>query len=198
MSQHQAELLYDFGSPTSYLAFKQMPRIAERTHARLLLTPVLLGGIFKATGNQSPANVPAKAKWMHSDMALWARQHGQVFNQNPHFPINTISLMRGAYWATGKGKLVEYSHLIFDAMWGEHPRNLGDEQVLRSVLVEAGYDAGDFQQGIADPAVKDALKASTEGAIARGVFGCPTIFVGEQMFFGQDRLAFVEQALEQG
>ncbi len=189
------ELLYDFGSPTSYLAYTQLPAIAARTGARLELTPVLLGGIFKATGNASPASVPAKGKWMMGDMAMWARHYGVVFNRNPHFPINTLTLMRGAWWARSIGRLDAYSDAVFDAMWGAHPQNLGDEVLLTALLQRCGFDVEAFRAGVASEPVKDALKQATERAVARGVFGCPTMFVGDRMFFGQDRLAFVEAAV---
>jgi 2-hydroxychromene-2-carboxylate isomerase len=188
------EFLFDFGSPTSYLAYKQLPKIASRHGARIVWTPILLGGVFKATGNTSPAMVPAKARYMNQDLARFAKRYNVILNFNTHFPVNTLALMRGAvaYQATNQFDL--YVNAMFDAMWA-HPRNLNDQSEVAHVLHDIGITADDFLSRIERPDVKEKLKANTEGAIARGVFGAPTFFVDGQMFFGQDRLDFVEEAL---
>lgn len=188
------EFLFDFGSPTSYLAYKQLPKIAARHGARIIWTPILLGAVFKATGNTSPALVPAKARYMNQDLARFAERHGIVLSFNTHFPVNTLPLMRGAvaYQTTSQFDL--YVNAIFDAMWA-HPRNLNDPAEIAHVLTDIGIDPDDFLARIDRPEIKEKLKANTEGAVARGVFGAPTFFVNGEMFFGQDRLDFVEEML---
>jgi 2-hydroxychromene-2-carboxylate isomerase len=190
------EFFFDFGSPNSYLAWTQLPKIAAETGARLVYRPMLLGGVFKATGNASPVTVPAKGRWMGGDMALWARRYGVPFAFNPAFPINTLTLMRGAVGLQLRQheRFQAYLSAVFTALW-ERRQNLGDPAVLAATLAEAGFDAEAFTALVADPEVKAALVAATDEAVARGVFGAPTCFVGAQMFFGQDRLEFVREAL---
>jgi 2-hydroxychromene-2-carboxylate isomerase len=188
------EFLFDFGSPTSYLAYKQLPKITARHGARIVWTPILLGAVFKATGNTSPALVPAKARYMNQDLARFAKRYGVVLNFNTHFPVNTLPLMRGAiaYQTTNRFDL--YVNAVFDAMWA-HPRNLNDPAEIAHVMTDIGIEPDDFLARIERPDVKEKLKANTDGAIARGVFGAPTFFVNGEMFFGQDRLDFVEEML---
>jgi 2-hydroxychromene-2-carboxylate isomerase len=157
---------------------------------------MLLGGVFKATGNASPVSVPAKGRWMSDDIARWARRLGVPFTFNTHFPVNTLTLMRGAAGLQLRqpADFDRYCALVFEAMW-RHCRNLGDAEVLAAVLREAGFDAAGFAALTADPEVKARLVATTDEAVARGVFGAPTCFVGQAMFFGQDRLDFVREAL---
>ena len=188
------EFLFDFGSPTTYLAHKQLPGVAERTGATIVYVPMLLGAVFKATGNASPAMVPAKGRWMGADMARFARRHGITFRSNPFFPINTLHLMRGATGLLDDIRFAAYVEAVFDAMWRE-PKNLGEPAELIPVLARAGLSPEEFQALTARDDVKEQLKATTEQAVERGAFGAPTFFVGEEMFFGQDRLDFVEEAL---
>ena len=190
------EFFFDVGSPTAYLAFTQLPKLAFESSATLRYRPMLLGGVFKATGNASPVSVPAKGRWMHADMARWAQRYGVPFVMNPHFPINTLTLMRGAagLQLRESADFARYLDTVFKAMWAT-PRNLGDAAELATVLTDAGFDAEAFATLVADPAVKAALVANTEEAVTRGVFGAPTMFVGDAMFFGQDRLDFVREAL---
>ena len=190
------EFFFDFGSPTSYLAWTQLPRLAADAGAQLAWRPMLLGGVFKATGNASPAMVPAKGRWMNQDMARWAKRYGVPLAMNPYFPINTLTLMRGA---TGlqlrqPAQFERYVETVYRAMW-EAPCNMGDPAVLAQVLQRDGFDADGLLALAGDPEVKARLVATTEEAVARGVFGAPTMFVGAQMFFGQDRLDFVREAL---
>jgi len=190
------EFLFDFGSPTTYLAHTQLPRIAAETGARIDYVPMLLGGVFKATGNQSPVMVPAKGRWMGGDLARFARRYRVPFTFNPHFPINTLTLMRGAVGLQMRqpDRFMPYVDAMFRAMWVE-PVNLGDPSVLAATLSAAGFDAAAMQALAGDAEVKARLIANTEAAVARGVFGAPTCFVGDQMFFGQDRLDFVREAV---
>jgi 2-hydroxychromene-2-carboxylate isomerase len=190
------EFLFDVGSPYTYLAYHQLPKIAEAQGAEIVWTPVLLGGIFQATGNKSPATVPAKGAYMNSDLQRWAKAFEVTFQMNPDFPINTLPLMRGAVAMQMRGdeEFHRYLRAIFSAMF-EKPRNLNLPAEIGDVLAQAGFDPMEFMALIGDQAVKDRLKENTAGAVARGVFGAPTFFVGEEMFWGQDRLEFVEEAL---
>jgi 2-hydroxychromene-2-carboxylate isomerase len=189
------EFLFDFGSPASYLAYKRLPALAARTGARIVYEPMLLGAVFKATGNASPAAIPAKGRWTGADFRRWAKRHNTEFNFNPHFPINTLHLMRGATGLIEDTRFMTYCDMVFDAMWRD-PKNLGDPAELARVVRRAGVEPDDFKALIERDEVKERLKATTEAAVARGVFGAPTFFVGEEMFFGQDRMDFVEEALE--
>jgi 2-hydroxychromene-2-carboxylate isomerase len=196
MSKRTVEYFFDVGSPTSYLAWTRLPQIAAETDAVIAWRPMLLGGVFKATGNASPVTVPAKGRWMNDDIRRWADRYGVPFRFNPHFPINTLTLMRGA---TGlqlrrPQDFARYLELVEKAMWVEQ-KNLGDPAVLAATLADAGFDGDAFTALVADPEVKARLIATTDEAVARGVFGAPTFFVGEAMFFGQDRLDFVREAL---
>jgi len=195
-SKRTVEYFFDVGSPTAYLAWTQLPKLAAETSAVIAWRPMLLGGVFKATGNASPVTVPAKGRWMNDDIARWARRYGVPFAFNPHFPINTLTLMRGATGLQMRrpADFLHYLDVVERAMW-ETPRNLGDPAVLAATLAEAGFDADEFVALVADPEVKAKLVATTEEAVARGVFGAPTFFVGDAMFFGQDRLDFVREAL---
>lgn len=188
------EFLFDFGSPTTYVAYKRLPGMIERTGARLTWVPILLGGVFKATGNASPVAIPTKGAYVARDLARFARKYGVPLRFNPHFPIDTLPLMRGAVAYHGEDRFPDYLELCFDAMWRE-PRNLGDPAELDEVLASGGFDPAGFRERIARPDVKARLRENTERAVARGAFGAPTFFVGDEMFFGQDRLDWVEEAL---
>jgi 2-hydroxychromene-2-carboxylate isomerase len=188
------EFYFDFGSPNAYLAYKRLPAILERTGAELAYRPMLLGGVFKATGNQSPVAIAAKRPNSRNDLTRFVKRYAVPFAMNPHFPVNTLQLMRGAVAAEAGGYFAPYTETVFRGMWVER-KNLGDADVLRQTLRGAGLDVAPFEQAIASDEVKERLKSLTEQAVARGVFGAPTFFVGEEMFFGQDRLDFVEEAL---
>ncbi len=190
----QVEFYYDYGSPTTYLAWTQLPAVAERTGAEIVRRPMLLGGVFKATDNQSPVAVEAKAKWLRRDLERWAERYGVPYQMNPHFVVNTLAIMRGAMVAQRDGFLPAYDAAMFKAMWVTG-RYLEEPAAIASVLTEAGFDADAIFAGAQDPAIKQALIDATEEAVARGVFGAPTFFVDGEMFFGQDRLIFVEEAL---
>lgn len=190
------EFLFDVGSPYTYLAYHQLPKIAQAHGAEILWTPVLLGGIFQATGNASPAEVPAKGRYSNIDLQRWAAAYGVPIQMNPHFPINTLSLMRGAVAMQMRGEELFHRYLrtIFHAMF-EQPRNMNLPTEIGATLAQAGFDPAQFMALIGEPSVKDRLKENTSHAVARGVFGAPTFFVGDEMFWGQDRLHFVAEAL---
>lgn len=193
----RAEFFFDFGSPASYLAYTQMDGIAKRTGAEIIWRPMLLGGVFKATGNASPVTVPAKGKWMLSDLPRFAKRYGVPYNRNPFFPVNTLLMMRGAAAYEGAPQFRPYVDAMFKAMWVD-AKNMNDMPTAASVLKAAGFDPVEFMAKAESQEAKDRLKATTEEAVTRGVFGAPTTFVGEDMFFGQDRLDFVEEALRAG
>lgn len=198
MNKH-VEFFFDFGSPYTYLAYHQLPKITARHHAAIVWRPILLGAVLKATGNHSPIEVPAKGRHAMLDLQRWAAHFGVPMTMNPHFPINTLALMRGAV-AMQMRSDAEFQHylaVLFRAMF-EQPRNLGQAQELSAVLQENGIDPALFEHLINDPSVKAQLTQNTTQAVERGVFGAPTFFVGEHLFWGQDRLHFVEQALAAG
>ena len=188
------EFYFDYGSPYSYLADTQVETIARRAGAALARKPMLLGGVFKATGNASPMTVELKSKWSAFDLPMWARHYGVPFNRNPHFPVNTLALMRGAAAAQIDGVFEQYHPAMFKAMWID-ALDLNQPALTARTLQDAGFAPEAVQALAADPEVKAALKATTEEAVARGVFGAPTMFVGDEMFWGQDRLDFVREAL---
>jgi 2-hydroxychromene-2-carboxylate isomerase len=190
----ELEFFFDYGSPFSYLADTQLKGLAQRTGALVVYRPMLLGGVFKETGNASPIAIEAKRKYAMNDLQRWANQYGVPAPDNPHFPINTIRLMRGAIAAERAGVFAAYHRAIFDAFWREG-LNLGDAAVVRGTLQRAGLDAERVAAMSEEHAVKDGLRVATEAAVARGAFGAPTFFVGEQMFWGNDRLMFVEHTL---
>ena len=193
----QVEFYYDFGSPYSYLAFHALPKIAQKAGAEVVWRPMLLGGIFQATHNASPMEVPAKGAHLQTDLKRWAAYFGVPFQMNPFFPINTLALMRGATALQMKGDADDfhrYNAAIYAAMF-ETPRNLNLPEEIGKVLHAAGFNPVQSLAMISEQQVKDQLKADTAAAVARGVFGAPTFFVGDEMFWGQDRLHFVEQAL---
>lgn len=190
------EFFFDFGSPTSYLAWTQLPHIAAAAGAQIVWRPMLLGGVFKASGNQSPVSIPAKGRYMLQDLARFARRYEVPLAFNPHFPINTLQLMRGAVAYLDSEQFLPYAKAVFEALWVQQ-QNLGNPEVVAAVLSAAGLDAAEFERLVGDEAVKQRLKDNTEEAIRRGVFGAPTFFVGSEMFFGQDRLDFVAEALAQ-
>jgi 2-hydroxychromene-2-carboxylate isomerase len=190
------EFFFDFGSPASYLAYTQIPQLCAQARAALVYKPMLLGGVFQATGNQSPVNIPAKGGYIFTDFDRFARRYGVPLNRNPHFPINTLMLMRGAIGVQMREpeRLVAYMDAVFRAIWVD-AQNLNDPAVVGAVLKAAGFDPAALLALTQDPAVKEQLKTVTQEAIDRGVFGAPTFFVGDQMFWGQDRLDFVKEAI---
>ena len=190
------EFLFDLGSPTTYLAYTQLPAICEQTDSQLIYIPILLGGVFKATGNASPATIPAKGRHMIQDLDRYARRYGVPLKFNPHFPINTLVLMRAV---TGiqlhhPERFVAFIDCLFKALWVDG-RNLNDPATVATVLSGNGFDPNEVLALTADETVKETLKDNTEKAVQRGVFGVPSMFVDNQLYFGQDRLDFVLEAL---
>lgn len=188
------EFYFDVGTPTTYLAYKALPAVLERTGAGVDYIPFLVGAVMKATGNSPPMTVPAKGRYMLMDMQRAAKRIGCAFRMNPNFPVNTLAVQRGAVVAKAEGRLIAYLDAMFDAMWAE-ARDLGDPGVVAAVLTDAGFDPAHIAARIEEPGIKETLKADTERAVERGAFGAPTFFVGDEMFWGHDRLDHVEEAL---
>lgn len=191
-----AEFFFDVGSPASYLAWTQLPRLCADAGATLVYRPMLLGGVFQATGNASPATVRAKGAYMEKDLTRYARRYGVPYRRNPHFPIITLALMRAVTGVQMRmpERLQDFLTVVFHAMWVE-PKNLNDPALVGQTLTEGGFDPQAILALTAEADVKTALRATTDEAVARGVFGAPTVFVGDLMFFGQDRLDWVSDAL---
>jgi 2-hydroxychromene-2-carboxylate isomerase len=191
------EFYFDVGSPAAYLAWTQLPQVVQDARGEIEYRPFLLGGVFHATGNRSPTEVPAKGQYLLDDLQRFARRYGVPFRHNPHFPLNTLTLMRGAMGLQMRepARMVPYVDAIYRAIWVD-AKNMNDPATVGAVLQQAGFDAEKLLALAADPAVKDQLKATTQDAVARGVFGAPTFFVNNQMFWGQDRLDFVKEALQ--
>jgi 2-hydroxychromene-2-carboxylate isomerase len=189
------EFYFDFGSPTAYLAYKRLEQLREQHGCSVSYRPMLLGGIFKATGNTSPVAIPAKGKYMlQHDLPRFAHRYGVPLNFNPHFPINTLNLMRGAIAATKLDCFEQYVSAMYDAVWVKQ-LDMADPEVVHQALLDAGLDADALLALAQEPDVKAELVTNTEEAVDRGVFGAPTFFMEGSMYFGQDRLDFIEEAL---
>ncbi len=192
------EFFFDYGSPYSYLADTRLPALATRHAAALVPRPFLLGGVFKATGNQSPAmeSIDAKRAYGGATMRRWVARYDVPFASNPHFPINTLPLMRLAVAAQKEGVFDAFHRTVYPAFWVDG-EDLGDPEVIRSVLEAGGLEATQLLERAAKDEVKAELRANTEEAVSRGAFGAPTCFLGDEMFFGADHLTFLEEALEE-
>lgn len=188
------EFLFDFVSPTSYLAYMVLPKIVERADAYATWTPVFLGGIMQATGNRPPGTVDNKGRWMAADMARWVQHYGLPYKRNSAFPVNTLTILRGAVAYIEDPVIRPYCDAMFRAMWVED-RDMSQKAEIDAVLNTLGMDPEVFHERVAEQAIKDRLKANTETAVARGAFGAPTFFVGDAMHFGQDRLWMVAEDL---
>jgi 2-hydroxychromene-2-carboxylate isomerase len=194
------DLIFDFGSPNAYLAWKVLPEITARTNAQVNLIPCLLGGLFKLTGNQAPmtafGNVKGKLEYERLETQRFIAKHGlRAFRFNPHFPVNTLLIMRGLLAARRANVFDLYLETVLKAMW-EDGKKMDDPAVVAEVLRAAGLDAQAILDAAQDPVVKADLAANTNAAAARGAFGIPTFFVGDEMFFGKERLGQVEEALK--
>jgi 2-hydroxychromene-2-carboxylate isomerase len=195
----KVEFLFDFGSPNTFLCHRVIPAIEARTGVRFDYVPVLLGGIFKATGNQSPAtafaNIRNKPEYERLEVERFVRKHRiRGFGYSPFFPVNTLMLMRGAIAARAQGVFGPYVDEVFRHMWVDH-KKMDDPAVLAAALTESGFDAERLIEASRLPAVKAELIANTERAVERGAFGAPTFFVDDEIWFGKDRLDDVEQAI---
>jgi len=195
MSQ-RVEFFFDVGSPASYLAWTQLPSLCEQAGAELAYRPMLLGGIFQATGNASPAAVPAKGIYTRRDLARYAGRYGVPLKDNPFFPIITLMLMRGAVGVQLRmpERFQDYLRAVFKALWID-ALDLNQPALTATALRDGGFDVDEVMALANSPDVKAVLRATTDEAVARGVFGAPTMFVGSEMFFGQDRLDFVREAI---
>lgn len=194
------EFIFDFASPNAYLAHQMIGGIEARTGAKFDYIPCLLGGIFKATGNQAPmmanANIPAKLAYDRLEFMRFIKANVlTAFQFNPHFPVNTLLLMRGAMVAKRNGDIKKYVDAGLHHMW-EAPKNMSDPDVFVSALSESGFDGKAIFGATQDPEIKAALATSTENAVKHGAFGIPTFFIGEEMFFGKERLGQVEDAIK--
>jgi 2-hydroxychromene-2-carboxylate isomerase/quercetin dioxygenase-like cupin family protein len=195
----KVEFHFDFGSPNAYLAHLVIPEIEQRTGAKFEYVPVLLGGVYKLTGNRSPAEslagVKNKPDYERLETARFLKRHGITrFRQNPFFPVNTLTIMRGAIAAQRLGVFERYVDEIYRHMWSE-PKKLDDPAVLRDALIESGFDADRFAELVQDAGVKAQLLDNTERSVVRGTFGSPTFFVEDEIFFGKDRLRDVEEMI---
>jgi len=189
------EFYFDFGSPTAYLAYKQLNKLAQKYDSTIEYKGILLGGVFKATDNASPITIPAKGQYMViHDLPRFTKRYDIELKFNPHFPINTLPLMRGYYAALELGVAEAYVEKIYDGMWIEEI-NFSDPTELETAIKSLGVDVARFNDLISSDAIKNQLKATTEEAVTRGAFGAPTMYIGDEMFFGQDRLDFVEERL---
>lgn len=191
------EFFWDVGSAYTYLATTQLAGLRERTGAEVVLRPFLLGGLFKSVGNSMPASVPAKAMYMKQDLVRWRTRYGVKMLIPPEellFPINSLVPMRIAVAIDDPAEAERYLHAIMAAYWTEG-LDVGDAENVRAVLVRHRFDADSLFAAIGEQAVKDRLRRNTDEAAERGAFGAPTMFVGDQIFWGNDRLDFVEEAL---
>jgi len=195
-----AEFHFDFGSPNAYLSHLVLPAIERRTGVRFAYVPVLLGGVFKATGNVSPAvslrGIKNKGEYTALETRRFLRAHGITrYAPNPFFPVNTLQIMRGAIAAKRLGCFERYVDAVYGHMWAE-PKKMDEAEVIGAALRESGLPAEELMALSADPAVKQELLENTERSVARGTFGSPTFFVGDEIFFGKDRLREVEEEIE--
>ena len=199
MTTPRVEFHFDFGSPNAYFVHKLIPGVESRTGARFHYVPILLGGVFKLTGNQAPMaqykGIKNKLEYQRLEVVRFIKKHGlAAFRMNPNFPVNTVQIMRGAVAAEMDGALPKYVDAVFRHMW-EEGRKMDDPAVIAAALDEAGLDGARTLARIQEQPVKDKLLANTEASVARGTFGAPTMFVGDEIFFGKDRLRDVEEAI---
>ena len=195
----RVEFLFDFGSPNAFLSHKVIPEIAGRTGVALTYVPVLLGGLFKLTGNQSPAqafaNIKNKPQYEQLEMRRFIARHGVTgYRMNPHFPVNTLQLMRGAVAAQHAGVFEAYVDHVYDDMWMRGLK-MDDPAVVREALLAGGLPADEIFALAQTDAVKAELLANTERAVEKGAFGSPSFLVGDELFFGKDRLRDVEDEI---
>ena len=191
------EFYFDVGSPAAYLAWTQLPHLCREAGGTIDFRPMLLGGVFQATGNASPMTVAAKGKYMMGDLQRFARRYGVPLRHNPHFPINTLTLMRAATGLQMRepARFSAFVDATYQAIWVDE-KNMNDASTVGAVLQAAGFDPAAVMALAADPEVKDRLKSVTQGAVERGVFGAPSFFIDGQLYWGQDRLDFVKEALK--
>ncbi|WP_334187999.1 2-hydroxychromene-2-carboxylate isomerase [Noviherbaspirillum sp.] len=199
MNQLRAEFMFDFGSPNAYLSHRVIPAIEARTGVTFDYVPVLLGGLFKLTGNRSPVEAFAGIKnkmeyeWLETERFL--KRHGlTAFRRNPYFPVNTLQIMRGAVAARHEGVFTQYTDAVYSCMW-EQERKMDDPEIIRTSLKDAGLDADKLITRSQSAEVKEELLANTQRAFERGAFGSPTFFIDDDIYFGKDRLRDVEEEI---
>ncbi len=195
----RVEFHFDFGSPNAYLSHLVIPAIEARTGARFEYVPILLGGVFKLTNNRSPAETLAgirnKPEYQQLETARFIARHGITrFQRNPFFPVNTLTLMRGAIAAQRLGVFDRYVDEVYRHMWAD-PKKLDDPAILQAALTESGLDAAAILDLVQTTEVKETLLANTQHSVERGTFGSPTFFVEDEIYFGKDRLRDVEDAI---
>lgn len=195
----KVEFHFDFGSPNAYLSHRVIPKIEDRVGVAFDYVPVLLGGVFKATGNVSPAvslqGIRNKGEYMQLETQRFLEHHGiEDYRRNPHFPVNTLQIMRGAVYAQQAGFFARYVDEVFRHMWSE-PKKMDDPEVMAAALRESDLPVEQILEAVGDPEIKQQLVANTEASVARGVFGSPSFFVGEALYFGKDRLRDVEEQI---
>lgn len=196
----KVEFHFDFGSPNAYFVHMLIPDAEKRTGVTFDYVPILLGGVFKLTNNQPPMvqfkGIKNKQEYQRLEIARFIKKHGLgKFKMNPNFPVNTVQIMRGAVAAKMDGKLRPYVDAVFHHMW-EEPKKMDDVEVIRAALESSGIDAARILSRIQDQDVKDALLKNTEASVARGTFGAPTFFVGDDIYFGKDRFRDVVEEIE--
>ncbi|MDF2367581.1 2-hydroxychromene-2-carboxylate isomerase [Sneathiella sp.] len=195
----KVEFHYDFGSPNCYFVHKVIPEIEKRSGVEFTYFPILLGGVFKMTNNKSPmqqfAEIPLKMDYMRLESMRFIEEHKLTkFTMNPHFPVNTVQMMRGAIVAEEEGYAAQFTDTMFMAMW-EDGKKMDDPEVIIATLNAAGLDGAHILERIQEQPIKDALIHNTNASVERGCFGAPTFFVGDEMYFGKDRLDAVEKEI---
>ena len=195
----QVEFHFDFGSPNAYLSHLVIPGIEARTGVKFTYVPILLGGVFKATNNVSPAvslkGIQNKPEYYALETKRFLKKHRiTAYQMNPHFPVNTLQLMRGAVFAQTQDYFAEYVDAVYHHMWAE-PKKMDDAEVIRAALTSSSLPADAIMAGIQQPEVKHQLIKNTEDSVTRGVFGSPSFFVGDELFFGKDKLVEVEEEI---
>jgi len=199
VSTNAPQFMFDVGSPNAFLSHEAIPAIEKRSGVKFEYVPVLLGGIFKATNNKSPAETLAGVKNKREFHAIETerfvrRFHVEPYSWNPYFPVNTLNLMRAAIAARLEGVFEKYVDAAFHHMWRE-PKKMDDPEVAMKALTASGLDAAKLFARSQEPEVKAKLIENTQAAVERGAFGSPTFFVGEEMFFGKEQLREVEELI---
>ena len=197
----EVDFYFDFASPNAYLSHKVMHSIKERTGVTVNYIPVLLGGIFKLTNNKPPMEQffggKNKNEYQNLEMQRFITKHGlEKFQMNPHFPVISLQIIRGAVAADMDGYLEDYIDKVLVHMW-EEPKKMDDPEIIKSAFEESGFDSEKLMAQMQDPDVKAKLISNTEAAAERGVFGIPTFFVGDEMYFGKDTLWQVEEKISE-
>lgn len=190
------DFYFDFVSPTAFLAYKRLQQLQQSYDLSIQYHPIFLGGLLKAIDSVSPITIPAKLRYsMQHDLPRFAKRYGVALKPNPHFPFNSIPLLRGAIAAAQMEQLVPYCEVVFDGIW-QQQLDLSQPQELAKVLADAGIDAEKLLMMVQEPAIKETLAENAREAQQRGAFGVPTLYIGDDMYFGQDRMDFIEQALQ--